>query len=330
MFHREGGGAGIKLTAGDDLSNAGGAVVSRDGKSDLLLGAAAQVQLHAQSQRRPLADLALRPRSRGDLPGRRRFRRRRAPRAFARRQDAGLRLAPRRRYLSSSPATSRREPSGSWRAASRGTRWKASRRWTSGPATPSRPTASPSSSRTTGNWRGWTWPREPSATSRSRPRSAQFAAPRVTWQEKMDMGPVKAKILRWPSQSPDGRWIAFEAFGRVWLQEVSGGKASGAPRRLTHDDAVAAEARVRARPSAPTAAGSRTSPGATPRAGTSGRRRPRRASHRCGSRSLPATTPIRRGRPAETGSRCSRAPGWSSAAASRRKRNSSRSSSSIR
>ena len=50
------------------------------------------------------------------------------------------------------------------------------------------------------------------------------------------MGPVRAKILRWPSQSPDGRWIAFEAFGRVWLQEIAGGKTVGAPRRLTKDD----------------------------------------------------------------------------------------------
>ena len=33
------------------------------------------------------------------------------------------------------------------------------------------------------------------------------------------------------------RAIAFEAFGRVWLQDARGGKASGAPRRLTHDDA---------------------------------------------------------------------------------------------
>ncbi len=64
----------------------------------------------------------------------------------------------------------------------------------------------------------------------------QFVAPRVTWQEKVEQGPVKARILRWPSQSRDGRWIAFEAFGRVWLQEVAAGKAVGAPRRLTKDD----------------------------------------------------------------------------------------------
>jgi len=62
-------------------------------------------------------------------------------------------------------------------------------------------------------------------------------APRVTWQEKVESGPVVAKILRWPSQSPDGRAVAFEAFGRVWLQGISGGKAFGSPRRLTKDDA---------------------------------------------------------------------------------------------
>ncbi len=65
----------------------------------------------------------------------------------------------------------------------------------------------------------------------------QWIAPRVTWQEKVESGPVKARILRWPSQSADGRTIAFEAFGRVWLQEIAGGKTVGAPRRLTKDGA---------------------------------------------------------------------------------------------
>jgi Tol biopolymer transport system component/imidazolonepropionase-like amidohydrolase len=64
----------------------------------------------------------------------------------------------------------------------------------------------------------------------------QFIAPRVTWQEKLETGPIHAKILRWPSQSPDGKWIVFDAFGRIWLQEIAEGKASGAPRRLTPDD----------------------------------------------------------------------------------------------
>jgi Tol biopolymer transport system component/imidazolonepropionase-like amidohydrolase len=63
----------------------------------------------------------------------------------------------------------------------------------------------------------------------------QWLAPRVTWQEKVPTGPVEARILRWPSQSPDGRWVAFDAFGRVWLQQLDGPRAVGSPRRLTAD-----------------------------------------------------------------------------------------------
>ncbi|MBS0374716.1 MAG: PD40 domain-containing protein [Proteobacteria bacterium] len=66
----------------------------------------------------------------------------------------------------------------------------------------------------------------------------QYLAPRVAWQEKVESGPVRARILRWPNQSPDGRWLAFEAFGRIWLQELEGGSPKGAPRRLTRDDAA--------------------------------------------------------------------------------------------
>lgn len=61
----------------------------------------------------------------------------------------------------------------------------------------------------------------------------QWLAPRVTWQEKIPSGPVAARILRWPGQSSDGKSIAFDAFGRVWLQELEAGKGKGAPRRLT-------------------------------------------------------------------------------------------------
>jgi len=65
----------------------------------------------------------------------------------------------------------------------------------------------------------------------------QHLAPVVTWQERVEAGPVQARILRWTSESPDSRWVAFDAFGRIWLQEVAAGKAAGAPRRLTADDA---------------------------------------------------------------------------------------------
>jgi Tol biopolymer transport system component/imidazolonepropionase-like amidohydrolase len=65
----------------------------------------------------------------------------------------------------------------------------------------------------------------------------QTFAPQVAWQEKTETGPVQARILRWTTESPDGRWIAFDAFGRVWLQEVAAGKPVGQPRRLTSADA---------------------------------------------------------------------------------------------
>jgi len=63
----------------------------------------------------------------------------------------------------------------------------------------------------------------------------QWLAPRVTFQEKVPTGPVAGRILRWPTQSPDGKWLAFDAFGRIWIQELSAGKAVGSPRRLTAD-----------------------------------------------------------------------------------------------
>jgi Tol biopolymer transport system component/imidazolonepropionase-like amidohydrolase len=63
----------------------------------------------------------------------------------------------------------------------------------------------------------------------------QFLAPRVAWQEHLEQGPVKARILRWPSQSRDGSHLVFEAFGRIWLQQIKDGRPSGAPQRLTRD-----------------------------------------------------------------------------------------------
>src|SRR5262249_59247334 len=75
-----------------------------------------------------------------------------------------------------------------------------------------------------------------SGTIRDIPFTAQVElslAPRVAWEERVESGPVQARILRWPSQSPDGRTVAFEAFCRVWLQALDGGKATRAPRRLT-------------------------------------------------------------------------------------------------
>mgnify|MGYP006171025255 FL=1 len=79
------------------------------------------------------------------------------------------------------------------------------------------------------------------ATGRTQPiafRAAveQHAAPLVAWQERTATGPVQARILRWTTESPDGRFVAFDAFGRIWLQEIAAGKAVGSPKRLTADD----------------------------------------------------------------------------------------------
>ena len=137
--------------------------------------------------------------------------------------------------------------------------------------------------------------------------AVQKVAPRVAWQEKVETGPVQVRILRWPSQSPDGRLVAFEALGRIWLQDVAAGKAVGAPRRLTADATSASAPRVRA--------------GLLPgrrlrrvrdlerrrRAATSGRRRS--AARRRSSRGRPATTPTRSGRRRGIASRSSAAPG---------------------
>lgn len=63
----------------------------------------------------------------------------------------------------------------------------------------------------------------------------QFVAPLVAWQEKVEQGAVKARIIRWPSEAPDNKFIVFESFGRIWLQNLTDGKPAGAPRRLTAD-----------------------------------------------------------------------------------------------
>jgi len=60
-------------------------------------------------------------------------------------------------------------------------------------------------------------------------------APRVAFQDRIDEGPVRARILRWPGETGNGRRIAFEALGRIWIQEVRNGKADGPAHRLTVD-----------------------------------------------------------------------------------------------
>ena len=65
----------------------------------------------------------------------------------------------------------------------------------------------------------------------------QWAAPRVAWQDGVDGGPLAIRVLRRPAQRDDGGAIVFEALGRIWRQEIAGGKSAGTPVRLISDAA---------------------------------------------------------------------------------------------
>jgi hypothetical protein len=73
------------------------------------------------------------------------------------------------------------------------------------------------------------------ATGRSRPipfsaRVQAEIAPRLLFENRMDDGPmVRAKLIRWPSISADGRRVVFSALNHVWIMDLPAGK----PERLT-------------------------------------------------------------------------------------------------
>ena len=46
---------------------------------------------------------------------------------------------------------------------------------------------------------------------------------------------LTVKLLRWPTLSPDGRLLAFDALGKIWLCDLDGAGKAGKPRRLTKD-----------------------------------------------------------------------------------------------
>ncbi|HTK29928.1 MAG TPA: amidohydrolase family protein [Vicinamibacterales bacterium] len=55
-------------------------------------------------------------------------------------------------------------------------------------------------------------------------------APRLLFENAVADGPtVRARLVRWPRFSPDGRRVAFSALAKVWIMDLPNGK----PRRLT-------------------------------------------------------------------------------------------------
>lgn len=51
---------------------------------------------------------------------------------------------------------------------------------------------------------------------------------------KQETGPVRARLIQTPEQSPDGKFVTFSALGRIYVMSLNGGAE---PRRLTHGDA---------------------------------------------------------------------------------------------
>jgi Tol biopolymer transport system component/imidazolonepropionase-like amidohydrolase len=57
----------------------------------------------------------------------------------------------------------------------------------------------------------------------------QEIGPRSYFEAKVDEGPVKARLIRWAEQSPDGKHLVFSALSRLYVMDLPDGK----PRRLT-------------------------------------------------------------------------------------------------
>ena len=59
-------------------------------------------------------------------------------------------------------------------------------------------------------------------------------APRVYFENRVDDGPtVRARLVRWPTVSPDGKRLAFGSLNKLWVMDLP----SGTPRRLTDSTA---------------------------------------------------------------------------------------------
>jgi Tol biopolymer transport system component len=60
-------------------------------------------------------------------------------------------------------------------------------------------------------------------------------AARLRFDYKVDDGPsVKARLIRYPAMSPDGRRVAFSAFNKIYVMDLPPSGSVAAPKRLTN------------------------------------------------------------------------------------------------
>jgi Tol biopolymer transport system component len=63
---------------------------------------------------------------------------------------------------------------------------------------------------------------------------SQELGPKLAFPIRVDQGPVKARLIQGPAQSPDGKLVAFSALTHLYVSPIP---AAGAPKRLTNADA---------------------------------------------------------------------------------------------
>src|SRR3546814_19775454 len=62
---------------------------------------------------------------------------------------------------------------------------------------------------------------------------SQQIGPDINVQGRVPDGPVEARVIQRPARSPDGKSLAFSAFGQLYLQSLP----DGVPRQLTRGPA---------------------------------------------------------------------------------------------
>ena len=61
-------------------------------------------------------------------------------------------------------------------------------------------------------------------------RSSRISGLRVYSESRVEEGPVQARLIRWPQQSPDGRRLVFSALSKLYVMDLPDRQ----PRRLTN------------------------------------------------------------------------------------------------